>query len=221
MSQHERDVIIDGILAREPRIFRSLGSAATEAAAASWKWEVVEASIRVQGSVDRVAQIVEDSIGRIGSPQPDSDGASTLIVTRWAGVRALVTVTPGSESSGSGVLLNVRSVSGEGMISRHGARKAFELLVADLRTEASLMIDSVRFTVQRRSGKAPAHTRAWNVFSSGVLLLWTGTILVRVFAGRSLAWLASVLFFAGLALGVAFIPLRRQSQRGEDGKRPT
>lgn len=59
MSQREHDLIVSKIIAQQPGLFRGLGSPGIQAGAAHWKWEVLEASLVVQGSVERVAAIVE------------------------------------------------------------------------------------------------------------------------------------------------------------------
>jgi hypothetical protein len=219
MSKRERDLIVDKNVTQLPRLLRGLGSSGIQAGAALWKWEVLEASIRVQGSVERVAKIVEKSMGRIGIPKRDDEGLMTVVGTGWRNLnQAVVTVSPGSANGAEGVTLQVRSVSGEGLIEQHGAVTAFDRLVADLRREATVTIDSVSTSMQGRSGGAPAKVRLRVAMAFVVILLWIGAVLVGVLAGDSLSWLVAALFFVGLALAFASnMLLWRTRDRGHTG----
>lgn len=204
MSRRERDLIVDQTIAQQPRLFRGLASSGVQAGAASWRWEVLEASISVQGSVDRVADAVQNSIGRIGTPRLDADGLMTVVGSGWRDLNtAVLTITSETGHAAEGVLLHVRSVSAEGLLNQHSATKAFDRFVADLGSEATVTIGSVSTSMQGRSGATPTPAKLRVAAAFGVILLWVASLLVRALGGGSLGWLAGGLFFAGLALGVA------------------
>jgi len=110
------------------------------------------------------------------------------------------------------VRLNVRSVSAEGLIKQHGAVKAFDRFIADLGQDATVTVDSVSTSMQGRGGAAPADARLRVAIAFSVLSLWVASVLIRVFSGSSLGWLAGALFLVGLVLSLAGMLLARRSR---------
>lgn len=204
MSKHERDLIVEGIKARR----RGLGSSGVEAGAALWRWEVVEASVCVQSSVSRVAQLVEESVSKIGMWQPDSAGLTTVVGTGWFNLNcAVVSVPPGVACADDEVALTVRSVSAEGLVKQHGAMKAFDRLVEDLRREAPVRINSVSTSLQGRTGVVLGEAGLRVGIGLMGLALFVAAIVIRGVAGGGL-------FLAGLVLSVVSTFLALRSRRG-------
>lgn len=212
MSQQERDLIISRDIARQPGgPLRDFLTPATEAAAAAWRWEVLEASIRVEGSVSVVGEMVERSIARIGKPQPDSDALVALVGTGWRNANcAVLTVKPGSGYGDAEVALLVRSVAPEGIIKQHGAVKAFDRFVEDLRREATVTIAAVSTSLQGRTGAAPTSARVYVASSFLALGCMAAAILVRGTAGRALNLASLVLLFV-LVFGALRSKRRRKT----------
>ena len=209
MSQQERDLITSCSVGSQPGLLRDFLTPATEASAAAWEWEVLEASVRVQGAVSAVADVVERSIRRIGTPQPDGDVLVALVGTGWRNLnRAVVTVTLRSDCGDGEVRLAVRSVAAEGLVKQHGAVKAFDRFVEDLRQYAEITIDSVSSSTQERTGKASTRARLFVAISFLGLGLLIAEIVVRGTAGRALNLAGWILFFV-----LVFLVLRSRRRR--------